>query len=347
MKLYELLIKSTDALLKKHDKEVLAGHDGPYGYPETNIRNTAHLTMLCLKCYQITKKTKYKKASIELLDYILKNGRPYGQTYYHRDKGKDNCNGLIGQAWTIEALIEAYKIFNEKKYLKRAREIFLLHEFNDKLGFWRKRDIDGKKLFFDMTFNHQLWFAAIGSLISTNENDEIGYQTNKFMNKLEKNTKLHKNGLIKHFILANFVRPIGCYIKTPKKLYNQEVGYYAFNLYALGILKEQFPKHKFWQSKKMKKIAKYSLSKEHIIISEKSKYGFPYNPSGIEQAYFTNQFKEFFKNHKIIMKERLEKQFENHLNKKTNLMNRNTSDVNTFETRIYEAVRIPDMDLKL
>jgi len=356
LKLYKIIVKNTEKVLKKSfENSYFKTNNGPYNDPETKVRAYSHWAITLLKAYEITKENKYKNAAKTFLDYLCsKEARPFGFTFYCRkNPKKDKCNGLIGQAWTIEALMQGYKVLKEEKYKKLARKVFLMHNFKKSCGYWKRREITGKKLFYDMTFNHQLWFAAIGSMISNDKNDRVGKQVNIFMDKLEKNISIHKNGLIRHLIFAKLISPL--YLLKNKLvkskidklyLYNKEAGYHAFNLYALALLKERFPNHKLWQSKKFKKILEYAISKEHFVVSEKDKYGFPFNPSGIETAFFVYVFKEYFKGYKKIMKERLEKQFKNHLDKETFLMDKNTSDPNTLSARIYEAVHLPNLKLE-
>jgi len=293
------------------------GHNGCYHNPETKVRMNSHWAITLLKAYEITKESKYKKSAVKCLDYLCsKEARPFGFTFNCRE-GKDKCNGLIGQAWAIESLMQGYKVLKDRKYKELAKNVFKMHEFN---MFWKKREINGRTLSYDFTFNHQLWFAASGSLIDKR-------LVTSFMDRLEKNVSIHKNGLIRHFIFPKFSIPAN-FIKTRKSIYNKEVGYHAFNLYAFALLRKKFPMHKFWKSEKFRKISDYAMSKEHFAIAETSKYGMQYNPSGIELAFFNKSTKL------------LKKQFKNHLDKKTLLMNMNTSDPDVLSSRIYEVTRL-------
>ena len=193
---------------------------------------------------------------------LLQKHRPENASFYHRIDGtKDKSNGLIGQAWTIEALIEGYLAFKNEKYLALAKKVFLLHKFDEKTGYWKKKEINGKDLFYDLTFNHQLWFAAIGSKIP---DKEVQRRVKQFMSKLEKNIGIHKSGLIKHFIFSRIMRKIFL-LKNfggQKELEIKEQGYHAFNLYAFAMLHQAYPAHSFWKSTKFKKILCFSLSEE-------------------------------------------------------------------------------------
>jgi len=326
------------------------GHNGPYNDPETRVRLSSHLFLLFIKAHSVSEKDAYKKMADKCLEELLSDkARPFGYTFHLRNKkGKNRCDGLIGQAWVLEALTSAYDLIGSHNYRQLAEEVFLHHK-QTKTGYWKRCEITGQILSVDKTFNHQLWFAAAGAMISTSKDDPIGKQINRFMDNLDKNISIHKNGLIRHLIWPKITTPIHLIKsrKTRKYLYNKEAGYHAFNLYALAILKERFPIHKFWSSKKFSKVLEYAISDEHLDLAEQNKYGFPYNPSGIELAYFIYIFRDKVKNYKKIMKESLERQFKNHLDKRTLLMNRNTNDPTNLAARIYEASRLPNLEFDL
>ena len=110
---------------------------------------------------------------------------------------------LIGQAWTIEALVIAAQQLEMPELLDIAEEVFLLHPFDKKTGLWRRVNVDGTYLSPDMTFNHQLWFAAAGSLLSKYVSAEVEARSKCFLNKLSNNFAIHSSGLIRHLVALN------------------------------------------------------------------------------------------------------------------------------------------------
>lgn len=337
--LSEILKKHADYFLQTEEK---SSHNGPYFDEETLVRSASHKSILFWKVYNLTQDQKYKVAAIKEVEKLYQEDfRPYNKTFYCRKKkSKDKCNGLVGQAWAIEALMVAYRETKKEKYRFLAKEVFDLLEFNSVLGFWRKREITGKKLFFDFTFNHQLWLAAAGSFFKSQE-------SLIFLDKIKKNLYLYPNGLIKHLIFSPLTKSI-LHLKKFSKLTDfkkKEISYFGFNLYALGLMKQNFPDHSFWSSKKFKMIKAYAVTKEHLDVAEKSKYGFAYNPSGIELAFFIDAFN--LNGLLWLKKEALERQFNRNLNRKTLIMDQNTLDPVVLTLRIYEATRIKDLELDI
>ncbi|MFW6016905.1 MAG: agl cluster protein AglQ, partial [bacterium] len=165
--MFEILKTVTDKEINNIFKKGYAtpGHNGPYQDVETPVRNTAHYLLAYSNLYKYYEDDKYLKVINRSADYLMKSiNRPNDATFYCRDKdNKDKSNGLMGQAWVIEALCGAYETLNEKKYLDLAEKVFLLHPFEH--GFWKIVDTDGSVKKIDGTFNHQLWFAAAGTII--------------------------------------------------------------------------------------------------------------------------------------------------------------------------------------
>lgn len=354
MKLYNLLIKTANQGIKIQNKDgsMPSGHNGPYFHPQTHIRNTCHWLILFLKIYKITNNEKYLTASNKCIKFLLKNKPKYN--YHHRTiNNRDKCNGLIGPTWTIEALLIAYQELNKKELLELAKKLFLIHKFNKKLGLWYVKEIDGKDHSIDWTFNHQLWFAVIGSMFDKKEFPKIHNQIKIFINKLNKNLKLYKNDLIWHPIaqypfnlkgLKRFLSAIRSITIYNKRDIHKSIGYHQFNLYAFAILKQTYPNLNFWRSNKFKKALKFIETKEYENGLIDNKYGFDYNVAGIETAFILSVFKKNSEKQQIYW---LEKQFNRNFDFKKNLLCKNTDDPETLAARIYEATRLKNLELNL
>lgn len=342
-----LLSADTGLSMLGSDGSMPPGHNGPYHDPETPVRNTSHWMIIFLKAFEVSKDERFRVAAEKCLSYLMgPDARPMRRTFWHRSReGKDATNGVIGQAWTIEALVVAYQEFKRDDILALASEVFKLHPYNERLNGWKVVGLDGNIAGFDYTFNHQLWFAAIGTLIMslTNETDLNGVKS--FVRNLTNNLQTYSDGVIKHvppfYLKSNFFQKLKTFassIKSRSHLYSKSVGYHAFNLYALVMIDERMPSLNILKANKIKKAIDIVSTKKFETYLNQSKYGYPYNPVGIELAYVMQRLhredeREFWLN------EQISKTFDF---RKKLMVKGNPFDVNTAATRIYEAVRLND-----
>ena len=122
LELYDLIIRSAKIglTLQNNDGSFPKGHDGPWYYTDTFLRTTAHWALLISKAYELTGEKNFEEATIKACDYLICNkARPYNLTFHCRAESsdKDQCNGLIGQAWVLEALIVIGQQLKEEKYI--------------------------------------------------------------------------------------------------------------------------------------------------------------------------------------------------------------------------------------
>jgi hypothetical protein len=350
------------------------GHNGPYNDEETPARNTAHWLIIFSYLYSELKSSKYLNAVKKCAEYLYSDIlRPAKATMICRkNKSKDLCNGLIGQAWIIEALVEAYKILEDKKYLKLATEIIYLHPFDEKRGIWKIVDVDGKIRNFDMTFNHQLWFAASASeLYNMTKDNQIKYKIEKFLIETDRNLRIYNNGLIKHqiifcdlynekihYIMKNLKTILSNLIKNQSMIY-KELGYHTFNVYAFAILYEKGFGKEFFNGQKFKKILEYTFSEQLFeklkinnyknditnlpIINfdlEVNRYGYAYNAPGFEIPYISKVFKnKTSKDTENLVSKYINTQIELTYDFDKKMFTKNTEDGRVLTARIYELVR--------
>ena len=316
MHLSDLIIKSANAAIRSQrtDGSISPGHNGPYHDQETPVRNTGHYIITFSKAYELSGEEVYLDGIDQAAKFLLtKSTRPQYHSFHHRTKkGKDKCNGLIGQAWTFEALVKASEILNDSKYVELAEDVFFQHHFNKQYGLWNRLEINGDILSIDMTFNHQLWFAACASLIDSPRKKEIQDRIVCFLDCLPENLTILNNGLIYHPITRKIKDK---YSTIPKKVgikrtalkflnffranrYNKKsteteyeriiyksIGYHQFNMYAFAILKLEFPKHPYLLTNKFKKIVDFMFTDFFTDGIDENKYGYPYNPPGFEVPY--------------------------------------------------------------
>lgn len=340
-----VFLKSCDAAVKiqKKDGSMPSGHNGPYFDKETSLRNTSHWIVSFSKAYILTKKTKYLDAVDKGTNYIINSKNSLG-AFLCRDKpGKDQCNGLIGQAWIIEGLIESFRVSKNEEALNLSIETFLKIPFSHEKGLWKRLEHNGDILGFDNTFNHQLWLALAGVLILSVENNmEIKKRCKIFFEKIFNNLKLKKNGRIQQAIslgyLNDFVKPtIKKFLKPEslKLMKLKEIGYHAFNTLAFSRIKYYFPNEPFFTTTNYFKIIKYLDSEEYKNLIYKSIYGFKYNPPGFEVFYTHKLNSEILKTYKFS-NQLFYHQIEHHFDFNKKLHSKNVFDENTSSARIYE-----------
>ena len=273
--IHELLERSAESALElqREDGSFPPGRNYTYDEPETPVRTTSHWTVTLSEVYDITGKEKFREAADAAVDYLLTDEvRPHGYTYYCRDApGKDQCNGLVGQAGPIRALAHAGPILERQDAIDTAEEVFLLHPFDEELGLWERVEIDGERLSFDRTLNHQILFAA-GSSKAASESKIVNDRIERFLDRLPSNMELHSDGIIKHYIRPSPVDAIKTVFRSPKQwplLLNEimfhyysgsderrkkEIGYQPVNLRGLAQLQNYFSEHKNWSNSKIQSL---------------------------------------------------------------------------------------------
>ena len=348
IKIRDILINSADHICEKINLNhpINPGQNGPWNDKMTPIRVTSHWAILLMQAYQITGEFKYKLCADKLLaDIVNFKQRPNGFSFYSRiSDTKDAANGLVGQAWVIEALIYAYKILKCNEYLKLAEEIFLLHKFDEEKGLWFILDVDGTSDNLCLTTNQQIWFATLGTILfKETSSKEIKCKIEIFWNEFHDNVSLYSSGVIKHLVKKGSLK---LFLKSQtNKLKELSIGYQSFNLYALAILKDNIPELSFWKQAKTKRFIKKVINSLSSSMYKRSiytnKYSFQYNIPGIELLYFKEVFSNYFTDkQEEVIKDYFYFQISHHVCPDTLLLNKSTVDPYTLAARVYELTRL-------
>ncbi len=347
--LHDLIVESSYKLLKgqKKNGSVEAGVNGPWLDCDTPVRNTSNLLKLCVFSYQKTGDTKFLIGARKCVKYLLsKTSRPYGKIFYCRKNNEDKANGLIGQAWAIEALIYAMRIIEDKNITKAVTKIFLNHEFDRDRGMWFIMNLNSSKRKLCETFNQQLWFAAMGAQIS-HLNPEIKKRVDIFTNLLNDNFSIYSNGLIKH----TFFKKSGALSFFKKIIIKQNnffsdsiisYGYHSFNLYGFAMLYNYYPDKKFWRKRKFKKALNLIEKDFYKRKIRKNDFCMSYNLTGIENAYALSVFKELSEKQQKCW---ISMQFQNNFDFDKKTLSKNTNDEKTLSFRICEATLLNDLEI--
>jgi hypothetical protein len=136
---------------------------------------------------------------------------------------------------------------------------------------------------------------------------------------------------------------------------NKAIAYHAFNTYGFALLFEHTREHAFWSSRKFRKILRFLESDLYLrgldcflrdlepdgVRLPFSKYGYAYNPPGIEVAYTVQSFPKHFRaSPEAAAREWMNRQLAKTFNRDTGLMELNTDDPVTLAARIYELARL-------
>ena len=377
LRLTDFIVEILKCSLNDSEKYMGSGCNGPYNDKQTLVRNYGYWLINFSKCFELTGDQIYLDKVYELSHFLFsKKSRPYGYSFHHRlHENKDKCNGLIGQAWTFEALTYASIVTKDPKYVELAENVFFQHVFNYDCGLWNRLEIDGTVLSIDSTFNHQLWFTACSSMLKTPRQKEISERISCFMDQLNNNLTVLDNGLIYHpienQILPNqseqtsesflmsvariFLSSFGLInskinkntLKHRERMIYKSIGYHQFNMYAFAILKQSFPDHFFWDSLKFHRTVDYLISDEFKIGLNDNIYGYPYNPPGFEIPFVLNVFSNLSEYDLVdICSWWVNEQIKRCYEPKTRMMIRNTEDPLTHTARIYELTRLPNSILE-
>ena len=367
MKLHELIIKVAETGVESQsgDGSMAPGINGPYNDIETPVRNTSHWAIMFIKAFQLTSDEKFKKAAIGCTEYLSgQKARPYGKTFWHRKSDlKDKCNGLIGQAWSIEAIATASNTFNIPELTDLAKEIFYLHPFDTKRKLWHRVETDGEIMTIDETFNHQVWFAAASSIIKNGNDAEIHDIIKLFIDGIKENINQYSFGLIGQSIKTKKrppydKNPIMFLKKTIAKLIEfkrkrdwilyKSIGYHSFNLYGLAILYNNIECSNIWPETIVSNALEYAKSWGFANQLEGNEFGFSYNPPGFELPLALIEFEKDKTNVNYgYISKLISQQLLTTFDFETYLMNKNNNDHLTQTARFYEATRLPNIEIPI
>lgn len=279
--------------LQADDGSFPAGWNGPYRDPETPARNTAHTLILLLHCWRLSGESRWRLPAQRALAYLLSPQlRPMQASFWcRRNPHKDFCNGLVGQAWVIEALLAARDAFDDPRPQQLAAAVFHAHAFQPALAAWHCLHVDGHRGPIDPTFNHQLWFAVQAAELARRGDLQAADQLQGFLERLSDRLLLYPSGLIRHenpFWRSRGAGalPLGWLkllkaLPEERRLLAKSLGYHAFNTVALARLLPAMtaPQRR---SSRLQRAFALLRSRGFCRAVAGAPYGYEYNPPGLE-----------------------------------------------------------------
>lgn len=335
------------------------GNNGPHGHKDTPVRNTSHYLIIYGYLYKKTKENKYLYICQKFGNYLVSEQRKSvsGAVQCMVQNDYDYLNGLIGQAWTIEALIYFYEIVSEEKYLEAAYRIYKSQRYDYQNHLWIKTELDGSEIGFDYSYNHNVWFAACGyKLADLCIDNEI---TNQIMDFLSCGTsrdfKISHKGLLKHTIslknpstndkVKRIIKKILFPLRwiNPRKLDSKyiEYAYHIFDIYGFLILKERFGHLDFFKSKNYLKAESLATNiswynKKNIKKDTFNVFSYSYNSPAFELPYVLLSVK---KENTQIIDYVYDINCKLMYSKETEMFTINNFDVELYNARFYEIIR--------
>jgi hypothetical protein len=351
----------------------VAGNNGPYRYEDTNVRNTGHWLIIYTFLWKKYKIESYKVIAERFGDYLIEEQKKSKSGAIKCMLGDkfDHLNGLIGQAWVIEALIYAFNAYGDNKYLECAIKIFNSQEFDNKVGYWQRVELDATNIGYDPTLNHQVWFVIAGLMIlKEREIVHIREQVNIFLNRLENDYfGVYPDGLIKHYGVKGRPNklPLNIRLKIaikdlcyPMRKINpnkydsktQEKGYHLFELYGYAVMKQYIPDYKLYKKAEFMKAVSFAIDTQKLnemlnispVLQGKiapltgmNRFAYGYNSPAFEYPLVKKMF--FSHQNDKAEKELFDIQVKLTYDSEKHMFSKNNYDPETLTARLYECVR--------
>ena len=315
------------------------GHNGPYFDIETPVRNTSHWLISLSILYAETGKKYFYDLAEQLCNFLLQPGvyEENGVLIQRQKTGKDWCNGVIGQAWVIEALAIAGKLLDRADAVTRAHQLANVFTFSKTAKAWVKIDQANGKKRVDYTLNHQLWYAAAIALL---DDRSLNAQIIEFFDSLDSGSmRVRSDGIISHLLYTNTPKGLALrfrYWLSELKSWNlvraKEVGYHLYNLHPLARLKSQFSEHAIFGSQLLTYALDTAFSDEFVSNLDDNKYAYPYNSPAFEYPLIAR----LFQYQSEVCDKTWQKQMLKTFDDDVNGFLKNCPDPMTLNARLYE-----------
>lgn len=355
----ELVLAAADGALAGQalSGEFPGGHNGPYHDPETPVRVTAHWAVALEAAHRLSGEARHADAAAAAVGYLLSRpARPAGAAFHcRRNPEKDLSNGLIGQAWAIEALAGPGVRLGVAGSTETACEVADLHPFDEDVGLWRRVNVDGSYRGYDLAFNHQLWFAAALASIDPTAAPGLAARVDRFLDVVGAGLlRTARDGRVIHAIpdpsparraASAALPPRGGRRRLAqwRRRVRKEIGYHAFNLHAFATLRRLRPDHGLWESPRLRRAVRYVRSPSFLQGLAGNEFAFPYNPPGFEVPWALVAFGLADRDSPEVA-HWVRRQIDHGWHAERGALVRGTADERTAAARVYEAVPLLRLD---
>lgn len=245
LKLRDLLLTEADdaIAIQRLGGAMPNGHNGSYGDPETPLRCTSHALMAFSSAYRAVGIERYKTAGLASLEFIMSSlERSPGCLVMRFPRGgKDEANGVLGQAFAIEALHAAWRIFGRTDARDAAITLIERHKFDSIYHCWKRVTPEGGTISPDFTFNHQLYFAATVAKFRT-ESPVACSGLNAFLSGWPITLGTRSDGRVIHELgmtrgRGGAIRArLGLQREPDPAVMSKEADYHLYNCYGFAVL---------------------------------------------------------------------------------------------------------------
>lgn len=314
------------------------GQNGPHFALETPVRNTCHWLAAFAIGYRIRPSSRYLQAGTALYRWLVNDCVFHKSGYYVvRQAGRDWCNGVIGNAWLIEALVRAGSYLQIEQARQTAEALYITNRFDAAVGAWHRYDPLNKKYSIDFTLDHQSWFACAASDLGKHSEVE------QFLSACQRGAfRVRQSGRIAHLYYAWNIRGILFRMfffyrehRIADFIAELEEGYQHYTLLPFARLFQRHSAHPFFKSEEFERAVRY-VGPAWLKAVATSRYGYQYNAPGFELPVIIGAFEAKAGLTWADMQIVLEQQMNLVGNKNQNLCAKNNPDPLTLSARIYE-----------
>lgn len=270
------------------------GYNGPWEQMETPARNTCHWAVTNAKAYALTGNGAYKDLVYRSIKAILEQRFcPFSASFMILNANRSFPNGIVGQAWVMEALVAACRCLEDHHYLEVARRLALKHHFEPSVNLWAILNIDGTTGPIHSSLNQQLWFGVMSLVVAKLSNDENLLSTcDRFFANVHRHAWYAKDLIHMKINPRSFMakrgresRDLIRLLLTERKTQSEAtVGYLPYTLFPLAMAWKLGANTKKELLPEAERCAKNFIK---IPLSDLANncYCFSYHPTGFEVAY--------------------------------------------------------------
>lgn len=372
---YMKMIADANIGLFKELGHAAAGHNGPYYQLDSPVRNSAYYLAIYSYLYRVTHENIYLDMCEMLYAYIRDvHKESFSGAIRCMDMntstysfGPDRLNGLIGQAWVIDALLSYYEVSELPDVLEMAISITKSQKYDSSLHLWHRIDVSGEDLGIDRAYNHNVYFAASAArLLEHHYESSLDEEIRDFLSLgAERDFRVNMSGRLRHQVAipihANAWQRAWIIAKrlakvalspfknlNPKKLdvAYQENGYQIFDMYGFKMLEKRYGNLPLFSSKKYRKAKAYALDlnsmNKRLGVKDGSRhlneYGYLYNSPAFEYPYIAEIDSSDF----AALNALIDVHRRYMLDQVTGQFSRNNPDIETFNARTFEIIRYLD-----